>query len=325
MCNKTTEGSWANLERVRAIQPPIDGGGGLRPLLNGVNLQPSYYHGGDVDLGWGWMQTFDTPGKKIKSVRIEIEAGQETNASRWIQEANTHGYSVIATYHSSNYLNTISSSSIPFADDEDKLLKAAEWWKLNYDALHMSGPFYVNLMNEWGQNTRTAAEYASAYNAAIKIVRNVYTTGPIIIDLPNFGHDAATAAAALTLSSGAITDSNIILSAHIYPNGGMTRGDIDLLARTRRLCMLGEFGNSPPVTPPPTPGWNDLVRYAKSKGWPVLGWAWNGDSTGSNRSPPQPRLDMNMVVPQFQPNIMTATYSKEPSVPSYFDVIYGLL
>src|SRR5262245_16042723 len=53
---------------------------------NGVNLQPSYYFGGNVDLGWEVMKKYPN----IKSVRIEIEAGQEANAQRWIKEAVTN-------------------------------------------------------------------------------------------------------------------------------------------------------------------------------------------------------------------------------------------
>jgi mannan endo-1,4-beta-mannosidase len=311
-CNKTTGGSGANREQVRAIQPPIDGGGGLRPLGNGVNLQPSYYHGGNVDLGWGWMQTYDTPGKKIKSVRIEIERDQVVNAERWIGEAYQNGYSVIATYHSVNYLEIIGRKvggtpvPLPYDDDKSFLLDAANWWFANYGTL-ANNPvrFYVNLMNEWGQHTRTDKNYADAYNEAIDIVRKVYK-GPIIIDLPDYGHGAATAANA----APQIKDRNIILSAHIYPNGGMKVPDINMLANTGRLCMVGEFGNMPSGTTL----WDDLVREAKSKGWPVLGWAWNGDGT-------TPVL-MNMVTPQFQPNNASAGYSKHPT---YFKLIYDLL
>src|SRR5437667_8859508 len=45
---------------------------------NGVNLQPSYDFGGNVDLGWSFMKT----SPKIKTVRIEIEPNRVTNAKR---------------------------------------------------------------------------------------------------------------------------------------------------------------------------------------------------------------------------------------------------
>lgn len=56
--------------------------------------------------------------------------------------------------------------------------------------------------------------------------------------------------------------------------------------------MIGEFG----VGGPGTTDVKALVSHAKSMGWPVLGWAWNGDDTA---------LKMNMVAPSWQRNVYT--------------------
>ena len=55
----------------------------------------------------------------------------------------------------------------------------------------------INLMNEWGSHTLTSNAYASAYNAALEIVRQVYS-GTVIIDAPGWGHEATVAANAIT-------------------------------------------------------------------------------------------------------------------------------
>ena len=269
---------------------------------NGVNLQPSYYNGGNCDLGWTLMKQ----NIKIKSVRIEVEPGQETNAKRWIAEAKSNGFQVIVTYHKSSVLGSDSAS---------ELLAAGTWWKNNYSSL--GGGFIVNLMNEWGSHNITPSAYASAYNAAIAQVRTVYS-GSIIIDIPGWGQETATAACAVKgCASGQtkITDTKIILSAHIYPGAYnqakgryMNTSDLDDLASSGRACILGEFGSIGGSGA----DWSGIVDYAKIKGWTVIGWAWAGDGIG-----------MNMITPQFQSYVSGSpkTYTKT----SYFNTVYNKL
>jgi hypothetical protein len=273
-------------------------------LGNGVNLQPSYYNGGNVDLGWSLMAQYT----KIKAVRIEIEPGQETNAQRWINEALTNGYTTIATHH--KFQAPLGS------DDVNELFRAADWWVANYQNLQASGRFMINLMNEWGSHAIKANDFAAAYNRAITAVRTVYD-GPIIIDIPGFGQEAHTASLAVTgAANETIADPNIILSTHIYPNAWnaakkreMTKADIDELGSTGVNCMVGEFGDDGSSG---RTKWSDLVAYAKSQDWPVFGWAWNGDG-GS----------MNMITPQFQPFVggQAQPYTESP----YFNTIYNNL
>ena len=79
----------------------------------------------------------------------------------------------------------------------EDLMAAAIWWKNNYANLRKGGEFLINLMNEWGSHTLTSNAYASAYNAALEIVRQVYS-GTVIIDAPGWGHEATVAANAVT-------------------------------------------------------------------------------------------------------------------------------
>lgn len=267
---------------------------------NGVNLQPSYFNGGNCDLGWNLMKA----NTKIKTVRIEIEPDQVTNAKRWISEAKANGFTIIATYHKSSVLGS---------DATSELNAAANWWKTNYATL--GGGFTINLMNEWGSHNITSNAYAAAYNTAISTVRSVYS-GNIIIDIPGWGQETATAAAAVKGTNGTkINDTKIILSAHIYPgayNQGkgryMNTTDIDDLASAGRSCIIGEFGN----VGGSGADWYGITNYAKSKGWTLLGWAWAGDGIG-----------MNMITPQFQ--AYTAGSPKTYTKASYFNTVYNLL
>lgn len=270
-------------------------------LGNGVNLQPSYYNGGNPNFGWSLMKQQS----KIKTVRIEIEPGYESQAKSWISQARSNGYAVIATYHKAAVLGS---------DNTGDLNAAANWWVSNYSTLVSAGSFTINLMNEWGSHNLTANAYASAYNNAISIVRQVYS-GPIIIDAPGWGQETAIAAAAAKgYNNGTkITDGNYILSAHIYPGAWnqakgryVNTSDIDDMASSGRPCMLGEFGNSGGSGA----DWSGIVDYARNKGWTVMAWAWNGDG-GS----------MNMVTPSWASNGGATSFS----LSSYFNIAYAKL
>jgi mannan endo-1,4-beta-mannosidase len=270
-------------------------------LGDGVNLQPSYYNSGNVNFGWSLMKS----NTKIKTVRIEIEPTVSiTTVKSWISQARSNGFSVIATYHKASVLGS---------DNVSDLLAAANWWKANYSSLASAGTFTVNLMNEWGDHNLTASAYASAYNQAIPIVRKVYSG--IIIDCSGWGQETHIAAEAILGTGGTkISDGNIIPSVHVYPNGwnqalnhNLQNSDLDDLATAGKGGIIGEFGNSPSGSV----NWSGIVTYAKSsKGWTVLGWAWNGDG-GS----------MNMVTPSWSSDPTATSFSES----SYFNTVYSLL
>ena len=149
-------------------------------IKNGVNIQASYYNKGHVNIGWELMQSYPD----IEAVRIEIEPDYVHQAKNWISEAHEHGYQVIATYHDSRQLGT---------DNEEELIKAANWWKNNYMVLSATGPIIINIMNEWGSHDISPRHYANAYNDAIEIIRPFYSN-TLIVDVPGFGQATKIAA-----------------------------------------------------------------------------------------------------------------------------------
>lgn len=240
---------------------------------DGVNLQPSYFNEGDVDLGWSLMRKQ----RKIRTVRIEIEPFVPlATARRWVGEAHAHGYQVIATYH------RVEANG---SDDERELMKAAQWWRANYDELRTAGPFTVNLMNEWGSHEQTAQTFAAAYNRAIAVVREIYQ-GPLIVDVPGWGQETHVAREASPL----IADPDIVYSVHIYSSAWvrhpsrhwMQTADLDVLNSAGRPVLVGEFG----ALREGEADWSALVDHARAKGWTLLAWAWNGDGERMNMVSP---------------------------------------
>ncbi len=275
---------------------------------DGVNLQPSYFCDGDQNLGWGLMDEHPD----IQTVRIEIEpfdfnevATTREDAKRWIDEAANHGYEVIGTYH--HYPDNGAANA-------GALQAAADWWVEQYDYLSQDTSFTINMMNEWGDHTVSADQYASAYNDAISTVRDgTDYAGPIVCDAPGWGQETHRLADA----TAQIADSDIILSVHVYPSGwnqevneALQPEHLNVVDETGYPCMIGEFGNW--ASSPSGADWSAIVDHAKSLGWPVIGWAWNGD--GSNDP-------MNMSSPYWGDDCGAASYSAS----SYFDVVYDKL
>ena len=237
---------------------------------------------------------------QINTVRIEIEPDKVSEGKQWIQNAVNHGYEVIATYHKCDVLGT---------DNSTELLNAAYWWVSNYEYLNSSGPFMINLMNEWGSHYQTPESYSDAYNAALAVLRQTYT-GPVVIDIPGWGQETRTAHEASPL----VIDLDVILSAHVYPNGwneaaghNLDMSDMNELMQSGRPCLIGEFGTdgSGPVNV------SEIVTYAKNIGFVgVLAWAWNGDGG-----------DMNMASPPWYDNPTAQTYEES----NYFDDVIALI
>lgn len=268
---------------------------------NGVNLQPSYYNNGNPTLGWSLMNA----NTKIKTVRIEIEPDKVAQAKTWIAGAKANGKTIIATYHKSSVLGSDSTS---------ELTAAGNWWKTNYAGLNAAGSLTVNLMNEWGSHNLSANAYASAYNSAISLVRQVYG-GRIVIDASGWGQETAICAGAIKGTNGTkISDTNIVPSVHIYPgawnqakNAWLATGHLADLASAGRGGLVGEFGNGGSGSC----DWSGCTNYARSTlGWTVLGWCWNGDG-GS----------MNMCSPAWVSNPTASTYAKS----SYWSTVYDRL
>ena len=268
---------------------------------NGVNLQPSYYNGGNPNLGFSLMNQ----NSKIQSCRIEIEPDKVSQAKSWISQANSNGKTVIATYHKYTVLGT---------DSVDELNAAADWWRSNYSTLRSSGTIKVNLMNEWGSHNISSSAVASAYNSAISIVRQVYSD-TIIVDCSGYGQETAVMSTAIKGDGGStkINDIAIAPSIHVYPpayNQGKGRwldvSDLDDLSSAGRSCIVGEFGSGGSGGA----DWSGIVAGAKSRGWTLLGWAWNGDGTG-----------MNMCSPAWSSSPGATSFSKS----GYFNTIYKRL
>ncbi len=268
------------------------------PIKNGVNIQASYYNRGVVNIGWELMEDYP----EIEAVRIEIEPNRTAQSRTWIREAQDNNYQVIATYHDSKKLGS---------NNIEDLLDAAKWWRNNYKILSSNSPFIINIMNEWGDHSITPSEYATAYNEVIPIIREVYN-GPLIVDVPGFGQATEVAADAYSL----FEDDQLIFSVHIYAgafnvakNRWLNESDLSYLAATGARCMVGEFCDAGRGGA----DWCSLIDYCYLNGWPLFGWAWNGDGG-----------IMNMIEPHWRDQPLATSFNPTPLMDRIVNKLAGV-
>lgn len=271
--------------------------------IGGVNLQPSYYNGGNVNVGWALMAA----NPKIKAVRIEIDRGAfNFNLSahtRIIDEALSRSniQKVIITYHDSTCLG---------CSDGTKLNAAANFFKNNQTALRLSNAkIRINLFNEWGGHNLAGVTWGNNINNAIGIIRNAGINRTIIVDAPGLGQGAVRAAAGLKQ----VTHSAVVPSMHIYQScydegsksdadliaAGLTPADkgtglgeclpkyMNALVAAGRGMVMGEFGTRHPK-PEDNASINTykgLITHGRGLG-DIYAWAWNGDGERSNMVQP---------------------------------------
>ena len=268
-------------------------------IKNGVNIQASYYNNGHVNIGWELMQSFPA----IEAVRIEIEPELVFQARTWIREAHEHGYQVIATYHDSRKLGS---------DSETELIKAANWWKEHYTMLSATGPVIINIMNEWGSHEISPEDYADAYNEVIEIIRPFHSD-PLIVDVPGFGQATKIAADAYPL----LEDQGIIYSIHVYTSAfnieqkrWLSHEDLAYLDATGADCMVGEFCDNSKGGA----DWCSIIDECSINGWPLFGWAWNGDGA-----------HMNMIEPHWEDEPLAQNFRPTEFMQVVVDKLAGIL
>lgn len=295
--------------------------------IGGVNLQPSYTNGGNVDIGWGLMKAQT----KIKAVRIEIDTGAfgfNLDAhSRIIKEAidQANITKVVITYHDKSCLG---------CDDATKLQNGARFFVNNRTKLYLGNPkIRINLFNEWGSHNISSTNWANQINAAVKIIRDAGISDRLIADVPGLGQGAIRGANGIKQ----VTDTRVVPSMHLYSTcydagakvdseliaAGLTAADKDdgwgrcktkymqALVRSGRGFFMGEFGTRQAGDKISEAFYKDIITAGKSYG-DIYAWAWNGDGG-----------DMNMASPTFQPYVVNSpkTYSKS----GYFNEVYAFL
>jgi hypothetical protein len=151
----------------------------------------------------------------------------------------------------------------------------------------------IDIANEWGP--RDSATWESAYVSAIKSLRAVGYTAPIMIDSGGWGQDTGDLLTYAQAVFNADPQKNVIFSLHVYSGLGNPWTPASLSAYAQQLKSLaesagmvfvfGEFGPGLNYGPSPTsltP--QQVIGAAEGAGIGWMGWAWddNNESGGAS-------------------------------------------
>ena len=269
-------------------------------------VQPDHWRGMNVNLEDA-VSTVDfnkISAARFNSVRIvmNVEDTYKWNAINGIdgiigmmRAASAQGLSIILVLYRPSTMGNYSTYDIP---------NAVTWWLGKLPALKATGiDFALNLLNEPGSRTptggtaNTAAHWRDQLNSAFSQLRNTGGfSGPLIFDIPGYGHEVGFVRAEGQNVAPASTA--VSFSLHVYPdsfyNGALPQNQADDVNFMNNLqvglgnqhLIIGEFGDTGGGGQKDSTRVQQFVDHAQASyaHTGALGWAWNQEGNGMNAS-----------------------------------------
>lgn len=165
------------------------------------------------------------------------------------------------------------------SDSVSDLNQAVEYWKNMKDLLNAHKDYViVNIANEWHGTWNMGATWSSAYQSAIKSMRNAGIENVIMVDAAGWGQEAASCIDYCQSVLSADTTGNTMFSIHMYSvvgkDASTVKSAIDgMLAKGVSFC-IGEFGHYQ--------GGGEvdeetIMSYCTEKGIGYVAWSWKGN------------------------------------------------
>lgn len=165
------------------------------------------------------------------------------------------------------------------SDSVSDLNQAVEYWKNMKDLLNAHKDYViVNIANEWHGTWNMGATWSSAYQSAIKSMRNAGIENVIMVDAAGWGQEAASCIDYCQSVLSADTTGNTMFSIHMYSvvgkDASTVKSAIDgMIAKGVSFC-IGEFGHYQ--------GGGEvdeetIMSYCTEKGIGYVAWSWKGN------------------------------------------------
>jgi hypothetical protein len=131
----------------------------------------------------------------------------------------------------------------------------------------------INIANEWsGQGN-----YATAYQAAISLMRASGINHTLVIDGSGFGQDASSIFSNATALTTADPQHNLLFSLHMYdrfPTVSAVDAALNQASASSIPLVVGEFGNQLGGT---SVAWQEIMARCQSLGLGYIAWSWMGN------------------------------------------------
>jgi mannan endo-1,4-beta-mannosidase len=165
--------------------------------------------------------------------------------------------------------------------DANRLLDMAKYYTkadVKQVLLDFRAYLLINIANEWSGTSN----YSSAYQAAIKQLRDNGINHTLVIDASGYGQDASSIFNNASALTNADPQKNLLFSVHMYGQYGNAAAVEAVLSQAQTSAIpliVGEFGQQLSGAPV---AWSDILAKCQSRGIGYLAWSWMGnDSTNA--------------------------------------------
>lgn len=133
-------------------------------------------------------------------------------------------------------------------DDVSRLNNAVNYWLEIKDLMNAHKKYVIlNIANEWLGTWNNASTWTSAYQSAIRTLRDAGIENVIMIDTSDYGQETSTCINNSQSVVSADTTGNTMISIHMYSVAGKdattVKNNIDSMLSTGVCFCIGEFGD----------------------------------------------------------------------------------
>jgi len=204
-----------------------------------------------------------------------------SNGVQWSEDSADDVKSIISQCENNKMIAVLEVHDATGKNDQSELIKAANYFVKIKDALvGKEDRVIINIANEW-QGEWNSSNWATAYKAAVAVIRNAGLKHTIMCDAGGWGQYGQS----VKDGGKSVFDSdplkNTMFSIHMYGTAGKDastiKTNIDGVINQNLCLIIGEFG------------WNHsdgdvdeatIMSYCneKSVGW--MSWSWKGNGGG---------------------------------------------
>ena len=165
-------------------------------------------------------------------------------------------------------------------DDVSRLNNAVNYWLEIKDLMNAHKKYVIlNIANEWLGTWNNASTWTSAYQSAIRTLRDAGIENVIMIDTSGYGQETSTCINNSQSVVSADNTGNTMISIHMYSVAGKdaatVKNNIDSMLSTGVCFCIGEFGN-----------WQNgadvdettIMQQCTDKSIGYIAWSWYGNS-----------------------------------------------
>jgi mannan endo-1,4-beta-mannosidase len=269
-------------------EPPVY----VPPALTGTKLKDGFYtDGGKLNDAYGNAFVmrgvnnahiyFDTSARYIAWQALDNIATYKTNTIRVVWD--TTGTAALL---SEVLYRVVELKMVPIVElhdvtgnqDPNRLLDMAKYYTkadVKQVLLDFRAYLLINIANEWSGTSN----YASAYTAAIKQLRDNGINHTLVIDASGYGQDASSIFSNASALTNADSQKNLLFSVHMYGQYGNAAAVETVLAQAQTSAIpliVGEFGHQLSGQPV---AWQDILSKCQSRGIGYIAWSWMGNDS----------------------------------------------